>query len=559
MKNIPFLFLFLLFWSCANVQAPSGGPEDKAPPKIVEFFPQNKTADFKENKISIVFDKYMNRPSVKENIFISPTVKFKTDWSGKNLEIEFNETLKENTTYSFTLGTEYSDWKSNKPAEAFNLIFSTGQTIDSGYIEGMIKNTAPGGTFVYAYKIDDINPDTLNYGLTPPHYWTQVGSNGKFRLNALKDGTYRILAATDEYKDNIFTEGVDKFGTADSDVLVMNYIPNRDISIFTGPPIDRLGPALTDVRALFSDYLELNFIEDIDQNSIDIRSIIVSYKNTNQVLGVKNFDLYKNDKTKLLIRTEFPLDTSQIALLNLDTKNFVIKDTFGLAIQDSGSSAEFFGSYIPDETIPIAEIIGIKDSSENEMPDIHIKIYFNIGIEEDINEYIKFIDLDDNFDVQYEFDKLSSNYYLIKPKGTLDLDKWYKFEADFRHLTGTNGQKMPDTNIVVSFKTVDSRRFSKLSGKLSASACNGKFIVGLIDKKGTISDHTIVNDDMTWDFDPVKTGIYNILIFCDENDDGILSHGNTDPFKFSEKFKIIDKQIEVKSRWELEDIKLKFD
>ena len=94
--SIFLLISTLIFSSCANSQPPSGGPPDTVPPAILENVPTDKTRHFSGKSVKIEFSKYMNRAQVNESIFISPSVKYQTDWSGKNLEIEFEEELDSN-------------------------------------------------------------------------------------------------------------------------------------------------------------------------------------------------------------------------------------------------------------------------------------------------------------------------------------------------------------------------------------------------------------------------------------------------------------------------------
>jgi len=179
---------------CKVLRAHSGGPPDTIPPRVVESYPADRTLNFKDNKISIYFSEWVERGSVMQNIAISPPIEYRLKWNGKKLDIRFLEVLKPNTTYSFMLGTDYTDTKSNKPDSAFGITFSTGSVIDSGTISGRIIGKDAASTYIYGYRIDNKNPDTLNYEEAKAEYSTQVGNNGQFTLRALPDGLYRIIA-----------------------------------------------------------------------------------------------------------------------------------------------------------------------------------------------------------------------------------------------------------------------------------------------------------------------------------------------------------------------------
>ncbi|MFL5731417.1 MAG: Ig-like domain-containing protein, partial [Cytophagaceae bacterium] len=55
MKRIPFIFLSFLY-SCANIQAPTGGIQDTAPPKLEASNPADRALNFKEKDITLTFD-----------------------------------------------------------------------------------------------------------------------------------------------------------------------------------------------------------------------------------------------------------------------------------------------------------------------------------------------------------------------------------------------------------------------------------------------------------------------------------------------------------------------
>ena len=193
LKQLYIFFIFALVSSCAVIVEPSGGPEDKTSPKINYFEPSPGTLNFQDNSIIIEFDKYMDKNTVNNSVFLSPSKKFELDWTRKKLEIEFEEPLDSNTTYSFSLGTDFTDIYGNKPDESFFLVFSTGNFIDSGYIKGKLIGENTSGINIFAYSLNEVLKDTLNITQCKPNYRTQVGTNGNFLIPAMKDGLYREI------------------------------------------------------------------------------------------------------------------------------------------------------------------------------------------------------------------------------------------------------------------------------------------------------------------------------------------------------------------------------
>ena len=176
------LFAIFLFVKCANQMPPGGGEIDTIPPKIIEMNPPDGTTQYKKNYFEITFSKYVDKHSVQGAIFISPSVQkgFEYDWSGKTLTVYFKDSLKQNRTYTVTIGTDAKDLNNgNKMAEPFTFAFSTGNKIDKGKISGKVYNPNPDGVMIFAYqkKEKEIDP-----GKQKPDFISQVGKNGKFTL-----------------------------------------------------------------------------------------------------------------------------------------------------------------------------------------------------------------------------------------------------------------------------------------------------------------------------------------------------------------------------------------
>ena len=80
---LPVFGAFLLLLSgCAGQRPPEGGPIDTTSPEIVEISPIANTTNYAKQRISLEFNKYVDRRSVEESIFISPYVRdIEFDWS----------------------------------------------------------------------------------------------------------------------------------------------------------------------------------------------------------------------------------------------------------------------------------------------------------------------------------------------------------------------------------------------------------------------------------------------------------------------------------------------
>lgn len=551
-KNIiiRFIFLIILIAGCANPIPPSGGLPDKTPPEILENEPLNGTLNFKGNSITLEFNKYMDKNKVNDNVFITPSVQFTLDWSGRELEIEFTEELSPNTTYALTLGTEYTDLKQNKPAQAFSLIFSTGSVIDSGIVKGKLYDINPSGVFIFCYKIDSINPDTLNPAHTKPYSRIQVGTNGYFEFHALKDGLYRFFAVRDKFKDGIYDNGIDDFAAAPNDIqLKQDSASNLNLKV--GPAIDKAGPILSSAEAISNKRLVLEFNENIDTLSVEetMFEISDSAKKYNYSIESANISIKDGNYIELFSKSE--LDTSIKWFI---TVKGGIKDSVGNVISDTNNRTYFYSIHEQDTIVPIIIKQPFKDSTFSINPDQSFDFIFNVAMAQTNLANIKFHMPEGSKEIPYDTYWKDGNHLTVKAKSALQSDCWYTLSLDLKEFKATNGNSLADSTIKLRFKTKDIRNYGGLSGKLGNYQPTENYIIILNSKDKSQSLSTKSDNSGKWGFSQVPPGFYTIEVLIDKDKNGKYSFGEPFPFIFSEIFYVFEKEFEVKPRWKVEDM-----
>lgn len=559
MKYHKIILLLLAFCSCANPLPPSGGPPDTTPPEIVSTEPANGTTNWNGKSLYLKFSKYMNKLSVNENISISPLVKMNYDWSGKTLEIELAERLDSNTTYALILGTEYTDIKNNKPSQSYSLIFSTGPKIDSGKISGKLYDVKPEGSYVFAYKIDKLNPDTLNIKNTLPHYRIQVGNSGNFTIPALKDGKYRLFAVRDKFKDGIYSEGVDQFGSAVSDVDVLDS-KSKKVLIKLGPTIDSQKPMLYEVEAMSNQRINAFFSEEIEPLSLEKSLFLIT-----DSLGEKKEEyplavyINPNDKKAVEVILSQKLSNKSKYKLTIESNSYYqIRDTAGNPLSDTANKAFFIANNIDDTLQPAIFKFPFRDSTLNINPYNSFIIIFNTAV--DKNNFEKKIEIKQKAEekaTQCEILWQTPNIVELKPMDKLKQDAWYQLALHCDSLKSLLGKFFKDTTYTLNFKTADYRNFGGVSGRITnPTHCKGNYVVILKNKVSKEELTTMASGDGNWNFDEVEAGEWTIEVYCDENGDMIYNYGRAYPFAFSEKFYIFENNIKVKPRWKVEGIVL---
>ena len=193
---------------CANAVAPTGGPKDETPPKVVATVPENQSVNFIGKKIEITFDEYITLDNANQNVLISPPLSEKPDIKLKNktVIVKFKETLVENTTYTINFGAAIKDLHEGNQFKDYVYSFSTGNHIDTLQIAGKLLTAEDKkpveGAYVSLYAADRDNLDSLPLS-TKPNYITKTDKEGHFRLNGLADKRYLVFALKD-VNSNLF-------------------------------------------------------------------------------------------------------------------------------------------------------------------------------------------------------------------------------------------------------------------------------------------------------------------------------------------------------------------
>jgi hypothetical protein len=165
---------------CANQLPPSGGDVDKIPPKIIEVYPPDGTINYQEQYFELDFSEYVDKRSVRDAIFISPFIEgtFTYSWSGTSLEVTFPEKLKEDVTYTITIGTDAVDLNNkNRMAQTFTFSFSTGIKLTKELFRKVYGKEKEEFSFMLT---DGRKSDSLLN--RKPDYVSQTGVDGNFSL-----------------------------------------------------------------------------------------------------------------------------------------------------------------------------------------------------------------------------------------------------------------------------------------------------------------------------------------------------------------------------------------
>lgn len=225
---LPVFLAYVVVASCAKPSSPTGGPKDKEAPAILKSEPANGQTNFRGKKIIITFNEYIQLDKIAEKFMVSPPMTKKPEISikGKSLVIEYDEVLRDSTTYTFYFQDAIRDLNESNPIDNYQFVFSTGDIVDSLSVTGNVLSAfsldPPENTLVLLYG----NLADSAVSKTLPDYITRVTKTGYFRIDNVREGTYRLYALKDNDNSKNFNLPDEDFAYLDSLVRVTpeNYI-----------------------------------------------------------------------------------------------------------------------------------------------------------------------------------------------------------------------------------------------------------------------------------------------------------------------------------------------
>ena len=220
----------LVLSRCAQIVGPSGGPKDTTPPTAVQYEPDSAAVSFSGKKIEIAFNEYIQLSELQKQVEINPFVQIQPEIrvKGKSVIIEWKDTLRQNTTYSIFFGDAIRDITENNKKNGFRYVFSTGPSIDTLSVKGMVR-TLPDmktekGILVMLYDLSD---DSLPYH-TMPTYFTRTQDNGSFLIPNVHPGKYKIFALKDANGDFLYNLPEETIGFSDT---LLDLRSNRKVDL----------------------------------------------------------------------------------------------------------------------------------------------------------------------------------------------------------------------------------------------------------------------------------------------------------------------------------------
>ena len=242
----------LVVVACASPGTPPGGPVDTQAPQIVRIAPDSGKTGVKPREVIFKFDEVVNeRPSGAASIealfLISPrNGEPQADWHRTEIAVHPRRGFKPNTTYTIILLPGLSDLRGNTRNTGAVTVFSTGPTLASSRLMGVLFNWAEGRTIprglIEARPVTD----------TSTVYVTTTDSAGSFTFRNIPPARYRVRGISDDNNNR----GLDPREPYDTTLVTVADSAKVELLAFVH---DSIGARLSGVNVRDSATLELIF------------------------------------------------------------------------------------------------------------------------------------------------------------------------------------------------------------------------------------------------------------------------------------------------------------
>lgn len=546
---LAFLLFAIALISCATVEAPSGGPEDKLPPRVAGVYPApNSTNLPNELLVKVKFDEWINPSISRSAITISPPLekKIRTEVDGDELEISSRAILDENTTYTLSIGSALKDLHGNALAEPFQLSFSTGPTIDSLKIVGRVMVTeemfkAKQYPSIALYPIGPerehrnylkkyrdsllVGPDTFpRFTKEIPLFVTQSDSNGFFKLIGLRSGRYELLTFWDKNGNRrleLSEEDAGVYGEIFLDSLWNDslWLPlmSMDTSLIELDSIKQSGSSI--VQAIFSK----NVILDSLQNCF-------AYSGKDTLFPEAVFAYAKTGVPSFYFKNALKADSIYTF------KCAFAVDSLGHVLDTARNAFEFTWAEAKGDTMPpsVTEVFPVT-GAKNVFVDTRIKLVYNKPVAGDsLAELLKFTFLKDTVSAVVE--RKDAVTFYVTPQKTMPMDVPVSLLEQYMDTTLAlpDSTGFRDTLVtrkfkkVTSFETVKKLRVASLKGNIPGG--NAETYVRLrAVENGTVRD-TVCSQSGSFVMTNLLEGKY-VVDYYRGTAQGLVDAGSIEPLR----------------------------
>ncbi|WP_313379668.1 Ig-like domain-containing protein [Proteiniphilum saccharofermentans] len=541
----------VLYHSCANMAAPTGGAYDVDPPVVKKATPAFNSLNATPTRIVIEFDENIKIEKPSEKVIITPPQKNMPviRSAGRNAIVEIKDTLLPNTTYTIDFTDAIVDNNEGNPLENFVYSFSTGDRLDTLSIGGKVLSAPDLEPVTGIYVGVHSNHHDTAFTHIPFERISRTDSRGNFVVRGMAPGKYRVFALNDLNRDYKYDNPQESIAFLDSIVIPSTISAVRQDTIFQDSlTIDtirivhytRFVPDDLLLRSFLSDFqrqflqkherpeahkLNLFFASPTDMPTFFLLKPEVrnndwyiaerSAKNDTLMLWITDSLVYKQDSLSMQINY-IRTDSANNNYIATDTLNFNMRRTSRERANTEKKEGE-------EEQITFLNInTNVQSSFELYNP---IRIEFEQPVMAFDSTYVQLLtEVDSLFEAvpfRLESDSLNPRKFTLRPR-------WkpggkYKIQVDSAAITSHYG--LWNNKYEQSFTVKPLDQYGNMEISITGLPEDKTAFVELLDKSDKPFRRSHVKAGRAR-FQDLPPGEVYARIVIDENEDGVWTTGN---------------------------------
>ena len=551
--NSKTIFLFLLcihylqnVFSCAAIQAPSGGPKDDTPPFLMHSTPATGSINFNQSIVQLFFSEYILERSIYDAISLLPKTDdpLKVKYKGKELVVKLPDSLLINQTYILSINRNLKDENGVSLSEGIQLAFSTGNTIDKSKINGKLVSEEE--TSALLWKIKD-SLDAKEFFLRQPDYTIDANEDGHFSFNYLSNGSYKLVGINRSKLNERLDPNHSIYGTSSTGIIKIDSGSTfkKDINILI-PKVSKY------IRVVNGKWVngkrgEINFDAPINEK-IDYITVEITI-GVNKILP--NLFVDNNKKNTLHFFIKDSLKSGLNTIINVVPRDNAEHSIIDSALISAKTKSNIDTSYL---SIKYAEKMNNLEIEEDQIRPFDFsfsKVMHNVIMDSALTLKKDSVILD------FNLEKLSPMHYRVIPKTNWIPNTEYNLFLIRDKLKMANSRGIKDSLLIINIKTSPFRKFGSLTGNL-IEIYNEPFVAKLSSlEKEQYSLDVYVNSNSSFKINKIPEGIYSLMFYNDRDGNNNYSYGSLSPYQSAEWFEIIPDTISIRSNWDMEITNIK--
>ncbi|MBX2876814.1 MAG: Ig-like domain-containing protein [Saprospiraceae bacterium] len=521
--------LFFCLQACANPLAPTGGPRDETPPAVVdEDSSPNFQTNFEKQRIELTFDEWVQVSDIFQQVVVSPPLDNQLDITlrKRTVRVDFadDEVLKEDVTYTINFGEAIKDLTERNPAENLRFVFSTGDFLDSLTISGTIidAQTAEPKEDIRVMLYENLSDTVVR--TERPFYFAKTDKLGKFKIENVKEGTFRAFALEDGDLNYLFNQANEAIGFPDT-LVAINGDTSLDLTIrlFTESQPYRI----QDVDSTIYGLLKVNFSENPEAARLDL-----SYDTVGQAV------IYEFDKDTLKVWYDQVDQQNWSLYIRQDT---LVSDTIPVRPGDRGT-------YMDETTFKVLS----GGTAKRFKPSDPISLNFNqpIGSVDTALLFLYEDTLRTRIQAELDFDTLANKQLRLKYPWREGMV--YALEILPGAITDMYGLNNQDS-IVKDYQANLYKNYGNLNLTLEGFDSTAQYIMELLGRSDVLVSRWIASGSTSYQrsISNLSAAKYTIRIITDVNRNGRWDTGEYDTQRQPEP--IYTRPLEdVRANWDVE-------